>query len=493
MSEHPVMLDANEVRKQHPAEAAQMVENLLLSGDQAAPAAGAYDLLGQIYLRAGDLPSAREAFRKHFEVHPDSPFAPAYIGFTEEILGNTAEARAWYGKSPQCGFDGDYRETVHAAYRQRSRSSPDAKSRIALLNAGIRPSPLFEEPSSTHKLLSRLRSGRGDRSLIMSALAAGMVLTGWLPSYGPAGSESGGAAAVIPTVCLLLALCRTKWATAPAVFSAGFSFLHFLGFAREGGSTADYHAGWYLYMLFLLSFVVLSLDWWKTVRPPDHEPRESAGQCPSSELFHDGLRLEPSGDAIREKVGLVLAERDALRRQLKDLEQPCRQYRNRFVGTLVFAGLSLSLTSGFASPQYQGLGALGVALFIGSMLALSFLSMGYTPERQRLDVQKALFKVERKLFALGALTEPERAKVQTATLKDIRVIFFGASLLGLFFAVTLLMTLQGEDRRFALIPCAVLVATVIGAVAAARPRMETCLHRSPGLMEVFKKLWTGRL
>jgi len=47
MPRHPVILNANEVRNHDPVRAAEMVEELILKGDSAAPAGGAYDLLGQ--------------------------------------------------------------------------------------------------------------------------------------------------------------------------------------------------------------------------------------------------------------------------------------------------------------------------------------------------------------------------------------------------------------------------------------------------------------
>jgi tetratricopeptide (TPR) repeat protein len=96
MPRHPIIICANEVRNYDPLRAAEMVEELILKGDSTAPAGGAYDLLGQIYLKAGDLLSARDSFLKNLEIYPDSDGTFCYIGLIEQILGNSSKAQEWY-------------------------------------------------------------------------------------------------------------------------------------------------------------------------------------------------------------------------------------------------------------------------------------------------------------------------------------------------------------------------------------------------------------
>ena len=88
MPRHPVILSANDIREYDPGRAAEMVEDLLLDNDSGAAAGGAYDLLGQIYLVAGDLKSAKDSFEKDLEVYPDSHSTFLYMGLIEDVCGN---------------------------------------------------------------------------------------------------------------------------------------------------------------------------------------------------------------------------------------------------------------------------------------------------------------------------------------------------------------------------------------------------------------------
>ena len=143
MPRHPVILSANDVRSYDPEGAAAMVERLLLEGDSTAPAGGAYDLLGQVYLVAGDLRSARDAFMKDLEVYPDSHSTFLYMGLVEEIEGDQAKAKEWYRKAPERGFDDSYTYGVRSACREWERTHRRSESRIAMIDAGRKPPPLL--------------------------------------------------------------------------------------------------------------------------------------------------------------------------------------------------------------------------------------------------------------------------------------------------------------------------------------------------------------
>jgi len=143
MPRHPVILAANDIRRYDPGRAAVMVENLLLRQDPTAPGGGAYDLLGQIYLMAGDLRSARDSFQKHLEACPDSRGTFLYMGLIEEINGNSTKAKQWYQKAPEREFDSSFVYTVRSASQEWHRKHPQSESRVGLLDAGRKPPPLF--------------------------------------------------------------------------------------------------------------------------------------------------------------------------------------------------------------------------------------------------------------------------------------------------------------------------------------------------------------
>jgi tetratricopeptide (TPR) repeat protein len=143
MPRHPVILSANEIRRHDPGRAAGMVEALLLKGDSAAPGGGAYDLLGQIYLAAGDLRSARDSFEKDLEVYPDSHGTFLYMGLIDEISGESARAREWYARAREREFDNSYVHTIRQACQEWQRKHPGSESRIKLLDARRRLPPLF--------------------------------------------------------------------------------------------------------------------------------------------------------------------------------------------------------------------------------------------------------------------------------------------------------------------------------------------------------------
>jgi len=145
MPRHAVILNANEVRNHDPARAAEMVENLILKGDSTAPGGGAFDILGQIYLKAGDLLSARESFMKNLEVFPDAEGTFCYLGLIEDIAGNASKSREWYRKCPGREFDPEYADAIRSAYTQWQRSHPNAVSRISLLVAGTKPPSLAQK------------------------------------------------------------------------------------------------------------------------------------------------------------------------------------------------------------------------------------------------------------------------------------------------------------------------------------------------------------
>lgn len=120
-----------------------MVEALLLEKDSSAPGGGAYDLLGQIYLVAGDVKSARDSFQKDLEVYPDSHSTFLYMGLVEEVSGNSAAAQTWYAKAPEREFDDSYIWGAKSAAAEWQKKHRKSESRIKLLEAGRRPPPLF--------------------------------------------------------------------------------------------------------------------------------------------------------------------------------------------------------------------------------------------------------------------------------------------------------------------------------------------------------------
>jgi len=146
MPRHPVILNANEMRNHNPAKAAEMVEELILKGDSMAPAGGAYDLLGQIYLKAGDLLSAKDSFLKNLEIYPDSDGTFCYLGLIEQIRGKSSAAQYWYNKCPERGFDPTYVNTIRSAYRKWQETNSGAKSRISMLTSGTKPPALSKIP-----------------------------------------------------------------------------------------------------------------------------------------------------------------------------------------------------------------------------------------------------------------------------------------------------------------------------------------------------------
>lgn len=119
-----------------------MVEDLLLKGDATAPGGGAYDLLGQIYLKAGDINSARDSFEKHLEVYPDSEGTYVYLGLIEEIAGAPAKAAEWFSKCPSREFDRSCKGAIRTAREQWERTHPSAVSRMRLLADRIKPPSL---------------------------------------------------------------------------------------------------------------------------------------------------------------------------------------------------------------------------------------------------------------------------------------------------------------------------------------------------------------
>jgi tetratricopeptide (TPR) repeat protein len=141
MPRHAIILKANDLRQYNPAKAVEMVEALLLEGDTTAPPGGAYDLLGQEYLRAGDLKSAKDSFEKDLEVYPDSHSTFLYMGLIEEVNGNIQEAQEWYDKAPEREFDSSYVAAIKAKHREWKTKYPNSESRIKLLNAGKKPQP----------------------------------------------------------------------------------------------------------------------------------------------------------------------------------------------------------------------------------------------------------------------------------------------------------------------------------------------------------------
>lgn len=147
MPRHPVILRANDIRNCDPGRAAEMVEALLLENDPSASGGGAYDLLGQIYLVAGDIKSARDSFQKDLEVYPDSHSTFLYMGLVEEVSGNDTAAKRWYGKAPEREFDGSYISDIKSAASEWGKKHPNSESRIELLEAGTKPPPLFSQKS----------------------------------------------------------------------------------------------------------------------------------------------------------------------------------------------------------------------------------------------------------------------------------------------------------------------------------------------------------
>ena len=145
MPRHPVILNANEVRNHDPARAAEMVEDLILKGDSAAPGGGAFDLLGQIYLKSGDLQSARDSFVKNLEVFPDAEGTFCYLGLIEDICGNATKSKEWYRRCPGREFDPECASAIRSAHTQWQQSHPQTVSRIALLAAGKKPPSLAEK------------------------------------------------------------------------------------------------------------------------------------------------------------------------------------------------------------------------------------------------------------------------------------------------------------------------------------------------------------
>jgi len=147
MEKHPVILSAEKLREYDQERACEMVEALLLQKDSSAQADGAYCLLGQIYLAAGDVVSARDAFEMDLKVLPDSCSTFLHMGLVEEICGNKEAAESWYSRAPRSGFDFQYVRDAKFAVSKWAGNHHDSGSRIKLIKAGQTPPPLLRKLS----------------------------------------------------------------------------------------------------------------------------------------------------------------------------------------------------------------------------------------------------------------------------------------------------------------------------------------------------------
>jgi hypothetical protein len=144
MPSHPTILKANHLRQTNPAKACRMVEKFVLRVPTAG-SFGAFDLLGQIYLKAGHPVSARSAFHKEFgyerDAIPDNTWN--YLGLINYVIGDK-DAEPKFSEYVVCSlFEGQYVEAVVAAYKDRASGRGVEIDRIKILESGELPPALF--------------------------------------------------------------------------------------------------------------------------------------------------------------------------------------------------------------------------------------------------------------------------------------------------------------------------------------------------------------
>lgn len=122
-----------------------MVEKLVLRTPDAGRF-GAFDLLGQIYMSAGDHQSARSAFLEEIQYArtglPDS--TGKYLGLINYLTGDEGSEPQFSERDVKRNFEDWYVDEVRTAsqrWKARPRYSGD---RVAALRAGRMPPPLFK-------------------------------------------------------------------------------------------------------------------------------------------------------------------------------------------------------------------------------------------------------------------------------------------------------------------------------------------------------------
>jgi hypothetical protein len=144
MTVHYLIAKANEMRGYNPAKACRLVEKFVLHKAYAGQV-GAFDLLGQIYLKAGELQSAKSAFLKECEYErlglPDSTLN--YLGLINFICGDKDEEPHLTESSVYYYFDEDYVKVITDSYEKRISQSRPNLDRIRILDGGKLPPPLF--------------------------------------------------------------------------------------------------------------------------------------------------------------------------------------------------------------------------------------------------------------------------------------------------------------------------------------------------------------
>jgi hypothetical protein len=144
MPSHPTILKANHLRQTNPAKACRMVEKFVLRVPTAG-SFGAFDLLGQIYLKAGHPVSARSAFHKEFgyerDAIPDNTWN--YLGLINYVIGDK-DAEPKFSEYVVCSlFEGQYVEAVVSACKDRASGRGVEIDRIKILESGELPPALF--------------------------------------------------------------------------------------------------------------------------------------------------------------------------------------------------------------------------------------------------------------------------------------------------------------------------------------------------------------
>lgn len=219
----------------------------------------------------------------------------------------------------------------------------------------------------------------------------------------------------------------------------------------------------------------------------------------------DDATLERNSD-LGDVRARLLAERENLLQSLQNHAPVLKAHKQKVARAFAFLAVSLLMTAGFANPNLQGLGAIGVLLFIGSFIYFHSLTSGSTPGSTQLELSNALLAVERKLMAAGGLSETERAGTVSSSMKGLRPLFLFASLylcFGLVFIPALSYDLTakpaapGDEPGFMIAMTAIFffgmpAAGLIFCFVTAGSRMSDCLGRKAQPKEVLRALWRGR-
>ena len=219
----------------------------------------------------------------------------------------------------------------------------------------------------------------------------------------------------------------------------------------------------------------------------------------------DDAALERNDD-LGDVRARLLAERERLLQSVQNHAPVLKAHRQKVARALAFLAVSLLMTAGFANPNLQDLGAIGVLLFIGSSIHFHSLTSGSTPGATQLELRNALLAVERKLMAAGGLSEVDRSGVVSSSLKGLRPLSLFAALYlcfgmvclpGLGFELTAKPAAPGDEPGLIIAMTAIFfivmpAACVIFCFVTAGSRMSDCLGRKAQPKEVLRALWKGR-